>query len=347
MGADQFEYPTTRYSGSKRRVLGFIREHLKPIRFKSVLDVFGGTASVSLMLKREGKCVHYNDLLKFNTLIGRALIQNRCTTVSDDEIDSVVARSRSRSRLISRNFKGMYYLDCENEWLDNAIQNIPNITNPYKRAILTASLFQACLAKRPFNLFHRVNLYMRTNRVKRSFGNKTTWERPFEELIRRYVAEYNAAIFDNGQANRVVGGYDAFECPNGVDLVYLDPPYFAESRSEGTNYLEFYHFLEGISDYHNWERKLNKFGANSVGQYQSPEVANWSKKANMYASFKRLIERFQDNIIVLSYRANGIPDRSAIRDLLKTVKRHVTVHSIPNKYVLSKHETKELLFIAK
>jgi hypothetical protein len=43
----------------------------------------------------------------------------------------------------------------------------------------------------------------------------------------------------------------------------------------------------------------------------------------------------------------ALPDRRTIRDLLKTVKRHVTVHSIPNKYVLSKHETKELLFIAK
>jgi adenine-specific DNA-methyltransferase len=347
MGAHQFEYPTTRYSGSKRRVLGFIFEHLRAIRFKSVLDVFGGTASVSLMLKGEGKCVHYNDLLKFNTLIGRALIENRGTTVSDDEIDSVVACTSSRRRLISRNFKGMYYLDCENEWLDGAIQNISEIRNPYKRAILTSCLFQACLAKRPFNLFHRVNLYIRTNRVKRSFGNKTTWERPFEELLRRYVAEYNAAIFDNGKANRVVGGYDAFECPNGVDLVYLDPPYFGESSTEGTNYLAFYHFLEGIADYRNWERKLTNVGANPARQYQSAEIANWSKKANMYASFKRVIERFQDNIIVLSYRDNGIPDRRTIRDLLKTVKRHVTVHSIPNKYVLSKHETKELLFIAK
>jgi adenine-specific DNA methylase len=111
--------------------------------------------------------------------------------------------------------------------------------------------------------------------------------------------------------------------------------------------LAFYHFLEGIADYRNWERKLTNVGANPARQYQSAEIANWSKKANMYASFKRVIERFQDNIIVLSYRDNGIPDRRTIKDLLKTVKRHVTVHSIPNKYVLSKHETKELLFIAK
>lgn len=349
MDAHQFNYPTTRYSGSKRRLLEFIRYHLKGIHFESVLDVFGGTASVSLMFKRENKRVHYNDLLKFNTLIGRALVENKCTTVSTGEVDSIVTRSKDHPDVISRNFQGVYYLDHENEWLDNAVHNISKVSDQYKQAILAAALFQACLAKRPFNLFHRVNLYIRTSEVQRSFGNKTTWERPFEELFRRYVAEYNAAVMDNGKVNKVVGGYDASQCPNGVDLVYLDPPYYAERAKEGTNYLAFYHFLEGLADYQNWEQKLKMPSpmANPANRRVLPEVESWSKRANMYGSFKDVLEHFQDNTIVLSYRDRGVPDPETIRLLLSVFKRKVTVHSMPNKYVLSKSRGNELLFIAK
>jgi adenine-specific DNA-methyltransferase len=347
MKSATFSYPTTRYSGSKRRLLDFLREHVKEIRFKSVLDVFGGTASVSLMLKRENKRVHYNDLLRFNTLIGQALVENRRTTVSTSEIDAVVGISKDSPDLISRHFQGAYYLDHENQWLDSVVYKITKVTDPYKNALLMAALFQACLAKRPFNLFHRVNLYIRTREVSRSFGNKTTWERPFEELFRRYIAEYNAAVMDNGKANRVVGGYDAFECPNGVDLVYLDPPYYAEHRTQGTNYLEFYHFLERLAHYEDWMSKPNSAGDGIPPDYHSPSIDSWAKRINIYRSFMQIIERFQDNIIVLSYRDHGVPDQETIRLLLRLFKKRVTMYSMPTKYVLSNVPSRELLFIAR
>jgi len=347
MNGSEFVYPTTRYSGSKRRSLGFIREHLKGIRFESALDVFGGTATVSLMLKRDGKRVHYNDLLRFNTLIGRALIENSEALVAESDVDQVLRPARDCPRVISRNFSGMYYLDHENEWLDNVAYNLSLFSNRHKQAILMAALFQACLAKRPFNLFHRTNLNIRTRNVARTFGNKTTWERPFEELFRRYVREYNAAVLDNGQANKVVGGYDAFQCPNGVDLVYLDPPYYSGSRTEGTNYLVFYHFLEGLADYEKWEQNMTSRAVNPARRFISHEIEHWSKRSNMYESFKRVIERFQDNIIVLSYRDHGIPDSDTIRLLLSVFKKRIEVFSLPTKYALSKSATSEILFVAR
>ena len=347
MKDSEFRYPSTRYSGSKRRSLEFIREHLKGIRFESALDVFGGTATVSLMLKRNGKRVHYNDLLRFNTLIGRALIENSRTLVTESDVDQVLQPAKDCPRVISRNFRGMYYLDHENEWLDNVAHNLSTVSNCYKQAILMAALFQASLAKRPFNLFHRTNLNIRTRTVARTFGNKTTWERPFEELFRRYVHEYNVAVLDNGKVNKVIGGYDAFQCPNGVDLVYLDPPYYSGSRTEGTNYLVFYHFLEGLADYDKWEQKVTVRAANPARRVLSKEIEYWSKRGTMYESFKRLIERFQDNIIVLSYRDHGIPDPETIKLLLGVFKKKIDVYSLPTKYALSKSETSEILFVAR
>jgi adenine-specific DNA-methyltransferase len=70
------EFPTTRYRGSKRKILPWICDNLSCLEYESVLDLFGGTGSVSYLFKRMGKKVIYNDHLHFNHLIGKALIEN-------------------------------------------------------------------------------------------------------------------------------------------------------------------------------------------------------------------------------------------------------------------------------
>ena len=67
----------------------------------------------------------------------------------------------------------------------------------HRRALAWFALFQACIAKRPYNLFHRRNLDMRTADVGRTFGNKAAWDRPFEVHFRKYARQANAAVFDN------------------------------------------------------------------------------------------------------------------------------------------------------
>ena len=52
--------PSTRYQGSKLKLLPFIGSHLSDLEFESALDAFGGTGSVSYMLKARGKAVTYN-----------------------------------------------------------------------------------------------------------------------------------------------------------------------------------------------------------------------------------------------------------------------------------------------
>lgn len=345
MEGQNFRYPSTRYSGSKRRFLEWwIWSNVKGIKFESVLDVFGGTGSVSLLFKKHGKKVYYNDLLRFNQIIGTALIENKDTVVTDDDLKNALNfKGNNYPDFIQKNFKGIFYLDRENVWLDKAITNFSKVKNKYKQAILLSALFQACLAKRPFNLFHRSNLYIRTNKVNRSFGNKTTWERPFEDLVKRYVREYNLAVFDNGRENKVVGGYDALNCPNEVNLVYLDPPYFSASSSQGTNYLAFYHFLEGLANYKKWPENIDYL----TSKTKHVEIYNWIKKSKIQDTFTKLIKRFQDNTILLSYQSDGIPSKEEILSILKRFKKKVRVFSKQHKYVLSSKTKEELLFIAR
>jgi len=342
-----FQYPSTRYTGSKRRLVDWIWEHVKDLPFNSVLDAFGGTASVSLLFKRYGKQVFYNDLLKFNQIIGMAVIENDTVRVTSEDIDMVLQSSlNGYPSFIQEEFAGIFFTHEENAWLDKMVASISRVEDKYKKAIFMASLFQACLAKRPFNLFHRANLKVRLASVSRTFGNKTTWERPFPELFSRYVAEYNNAIFSNGQQNKVVGGHDALSAPNGVDLVYLDPPYFSARASRGTNYLAFYHFLEGLSDYENWPARISSNNSAVKRIPDSEEIGHFTRKNEIVVSFAKLLDRFRDNIIVLSYQSNGIPSRNQIEDMLSNLKKEVKVFSRPHRYVLSSQRTEELLFIA-
>lgn len=342
---EDFRYPSTRYSGSKRRLLPWIWENLKDIEFNSVLDIFGGTGSVSLLFKRYGKTVFYNDLMKFNQIIGKAIIENDNVRVSANEIDEALCFEHTDEvNLISENFRGVYFLDDENKWLDNAVQNFLKISDTYKRAIIMASLFQACLAKRPFNLFHRANLYLRTANVERSFGNKTTWERTFPELIKRYALEYSNAVFSNGKKNKVVGGYNATSVNQKADLVYIDPPYFSVKSSQGTNYLDFYHFLEGLADYDNWEEKIDK-GTKTKKIPISDEIQAFTKKHQIYDTFNNLIAKYSAQKIVLSYQDNGIPSKNELIDIFKTHGKEVVIFEKIHRYALSNKKSTELLFV--
>ena len=73
---DISKFPSTRYRGSKRKIIPWLWDSFKELDFTSALDVFGGTTSVSYLLKNMGKAVTYNDYLHFNYLIGLALIEN-------------------------------------------------------------------------------------------------------------------------------------------------------------------------------------------------------------------------------------------------------------------------------
>ena len=67
------KYPTTRYQGSKRRYTDKLFHNLSQLNYDSVLDVFGGTGTMSYGFKRLGKQVTFNDILSSNYHVGPLL----------------------------------------------------------------------------------------------------------------------------------------------------------------------------------------------------------------------------------------------------------------------------------
>jgi len=337
-------FPSTRYQGSKAKLADWIWGQIADLNFATCLDVFGGTGSVAYRLKQAGKAVTYNDILKFNYHIGVALVANNIARLDAQDIEAILG---CRSQIcyptfVQDNFHDVYFTDVENAWLDQTITNIGQIGDPARYSLAFFALCQACIVKRPYNLFHRKNLYVRFADVERSFGNKTSWDRPFEEWFRIFAEEANQAVFDNGRLNQAYN-LNAVEVPGDFDLVYVDTPYIPKS-GVGVDYLDFYHFLEGLALYGEWDRQIDR---HSKHLRFIPRPNEWTDKSRIHAAFDRLFGRFQNSILVVSYRSDGIPSIDELVEILRRYKSKVQVERYGQyKYALSTNgKSEEVLLI--
>ena len=342
-GRHHKKLPTTRYVGSKAKIVDWIWKNIEDSEFCTFLDALGGTGIVGYYAKMNNKCVVYNDYLKFNYYIGLAIIENDSTRLSRDDIAFLLRRNNNIDypTFIQSNFADIYFTDKENKWLDMIIRNICELENEYKKALAYYALFQSCIAKRPFNLFHRKNLYLRFAKVKRNFGNKATWDKSFPEHFINYAREANSLVFSNKKKNRSLN-LDVFDINESFDLVYIDTPYFSAHSNIGVDYHSWYHFLEGIVNYNDWGRLIYN---RSKHKRMKKRSCVWTNKKEIHSAFDRLFRLFRDSILVVSYRSEGIPNREEMISLLEKYKDRVVIREKEFKYVLSKNHSHELLFI--
>lgn len=358
--------PKTRYQGSKRKLLSWIDACIGDRPVSSALDLMSGTASVAYYFKAKGWKVASNDYLRCNYLTAAALVENSAVTLSNADIEFLLSDPPDDSayRFIRRTFQGYFFTPSENAWVDRRIARIEQLggfykgnTLKYKRALAFHALSQAALMKRPFNLFHRRNLNLRINQAERSFGNKTTWDTPFHILFRRLCKDANEAVFSNGMTNRAYNKpAERLQLREHFDLVYLDPPYFAEGRERArSDYRLLYHFLEGMARYRDWpnlvDQEDTRLALRRNYNRTSPFRCTPAELNDVLLDwFRSILARWKDAILVLSYKSPGIPSARSLRQLMLEYKPKVTVHRKPYTYALSKknglpRENIELLIV--
>lgn len=339
-------FPSTRYYGSKRRLLAWIHSHLSTIRFNTVLDAFGGTGSVSLLFKAMRKQVTYHDGFSFNEDIGRTVLADQPSLRRVDVVELLDA-VRPRTGVVSEHFSGIFFNDEENAWLDGFANLLTTqVCPPEGRALLRYLIYQACVKKRPFNLFHRANLKLRTNQtVQRSFGNAVTWERSFthhalqayDELVHNGpVLGGSVSVLPSGNAEDVATGYD---------LVYIDPPYVGvQDRYNRDDYWRRYHFLEGLARYEQWGSLIDL--SSDIRLFAPPPwFAEWARTRTFKDRLFSFIDAHRHSIVVLSYVSAAFPSESEIMARFEARFPRVSVHSAEHTHALSKVRKRELLFI--
>lgn len=339
--------PTTRYYGSKRKLVDAIWNALEEngVEFDSVLDLFGGTGIVSYFMLVQGKNVVYNDIMSFNCQIAHALMNSVPGCLSHQDIPNLFIENPNRNYLhhIEEEFDGIYYLRDENRTIDIVRQNIDYLPIEQQASALYL-LFQSCLIKRPFNLFHRNNLNLRLNHKNSNFGNAVTWERSFVDLFERFLSELHRCQMNGEGYIRVMNG-SALQCEAHADLVYIDPPYFP-SNSSNVSYHSRYHFLEGLMHYADIPQLINHQKKNNeLVCGLNPE---FELKNRFLQDLDDLLANHEDSVVALSYNTDGYPSVAELCHVVARHKDNVRVCYLGNySYALNRHNDgrQEILII--
>lgn len=340
------QFPSTRYYGSKRRLLPWMYGHLGRLRFETALDAFGGTGSVSFLFQAMNKKVTYHDGFRFNEDVARSVLA-LAPALARADIEKMLAETRPRSGVISQQFKGIFFKDEENAWLDGFFLSINDvIQSNYEISLLRYLIYQACLKKRPFNLFHRANLSLRTNgSVERSFGNAATWERSFRHHAMQAYDELAQVSEKGRKPATILPAGDASDIRPGYDLVYIDPPYInREERYNRDDYWRRYHFLEGLARYDQWAALIDPASDIRLPA-RSPWFAAWGRKGTFRDRLFSFIDSHRHSTVALSYVSDAVPTEAELLSHFEARFAQVSVHSAAHHHALSKSSKRELLFI--
>ena len=333
--------PNTRYYGSKRRLLPWLFRVLERYQYSTVLDLFGGTGTVSLLFQRMNKEVTYNDALACNAICADALLNSSKSPQLICQAKDFIFSVTESIGLISKEFEGLYFLESENRWLDGFLAKYEEQTNRDLRNLVFYGVSQAALMKRPFNLFHRANLNIRTAKVSRSFGNSSTWEKTFQELSIRAI--YDIQQCDSLNKVRVLPSIDASLVPSGFDLVYIDPPY-VNSSGHTEDYMLRYHFLEGLTNPLSWKSRIDY--KKKTKRIHSPNhIRKWSSVLQVAKLFCEILENHKDSIVVLSYVEGAAPSLNEILCMFKKRFRKVDVFERTHFHSMSKSKKTELIIV--
>lgn len=329
-------FPSTRFMGSKSKIVGSIWPLLADLDFTSVADLFSGSGVVSYMFKAQGKQVFSNDHMSMAHCYAQAMIENSHETLSDDLVDELVVPHANQSSFVQDTFRGLYFTDDENFLIDTIRANIEELENKYDRSIAMTALIRACMKKRPRGIFTYTGMRYNDGRA----DLRKTMETQFREAVR----QVNAAVFSNGKECSATLG-DALEFDRRADLVYLDPPYY--SPTSDNQYVRRYHFVEGLA--RSWRgveiqdhTKTKKFRS-----YPTP----FSTYEGSVQAFRTIFERYKQSIIVVSYSSNSLPTKEELFDILHEYKKSVAVYPIDHRYSFGTKKTtpknvvKEYIFI--
>lgn len=312
------KFPKPQYLGAKYIHGDWIAQHI-PEHVKVVLDAFSGSQSIAFLCKKMGKSVITNDLLTFNSQIGKALIENKTEILTQEDIETLFAENSDPKTfsLMEDLFTDIFFVREETVFLDSFRSHINELENDYKKALAYSIINRAMTRKVTMGHFaHTQALIYAANpdRVKRN----RSLIRPLKEIFLELINEYNSAVFDNLKECRAYNDniLDLLPELSNVDLAYFDPPY-CDSHAD---YQGFYHLLETFTNY--WK---DKNFVNGTKRYSPKKQSGFETKKEILGSFRTLFELSKDiPYWLISYNDRSYPDINTIVDMI-TPYRNVNV----------------------
>lgn len=320
-----------KYTGSKREILPALLELIKPLNVKTVLDGFSGTTRVSQALKQAGYTVYANDIADWSKVFGECYLLNRKPASYYLPIIECLNKLPGKYGWFSENYGGepnggsaMQKDGRKRIWqlhntkkLDAIREEIDKIAkDDIEKSVLLTSLIIA-MDKVDSSVGHQVS-YLR-KWAPRAY-NTMKMEVPRLIIDDKHHQVYQKDIFD--LANDIE-----------VDLAYYDPPYGSSNElmpPSRVRYASYYHIWKTIclNDKPKLVGVANR--REDVGDTVSGSIFEEFRKNNegqymVIEAIERLIKNTPAKYVVLSYNNNGRATLQAIKEILKNLKKKVSI----------------------
>lgn len=316
------KFPQPQYLGAKHLLGSWITQFI-PSEANTVLDAFSGSQSIAFLCKQLGFSVITNDFLKFNSEIGKALIENKNIYLTSDDLEQLFSANTNPTEynLIESIYTNVFFTREDAKFLDNYRSNITQLDNEYKKALAIVIANRAMTRKVTMGHFahtQALNYAANPDRIKRN----RSLIRPVKSLISDLLDDYNNAVFDNEKDCKAYNEniLDLLPELKGIDVVYFDPPYC----NSHADYQAFYHLLETFTMY--WKHK--EF-INGTKRYSPKKYSGFDLKKDVIKNFQLLFEMSKDiPLWLISYNNRSYPDIQTLVSLIKPY-RKVLVHEKP------------------
>ena len=336
------------YIGNKRKLIPFLIETIDKhgIEYNSVLDLFSGSAFVSMAFKMLDKRVIANDLLTCSYLNSVAFVENRDVSLTEEDKMYLFSGTKKIDSFIGDKYKN--YLN-ENE--------VSIILNYYDRLVsrwgghygcMKASLaivymqnyiIENCFVGGRLNSGQILAKYEHRIAHQRNKGNSMFFNgRDFSYSDMRWT---NPIYPTDGHIHECynMDAVDLLKIPPCVDLVYIDPPYGGSQSDYGFMYAL---FEELIYNRPYEEIEKERFGAN-----------RFINKTNYKDNFDELMRgcSHMPNIMI-SYNDTSWGTIEEILEVVKKYRDDVVVEEFDYSYNYRNQDkndkkTKEYVIVAK
>ena len=334
------KFPMPQYLGSKTKYIEHILKYI-PSGVDSILDAFSGSGIVSYAFKQKNYRTLSNDLLSYNAIITKALVENQHIKLTDEDIEMLLSDNPLKENFIEKEFTDLYYTKDECIFLDNLHSNILKLENEYKRALAFASIGRTLIRKILFAYF----CYTKAIEYRK---DEKRWKRnpvinsDIKVLFRNYITEYNNAVINNKKDNisfntNILLSANTFD----VDLVYMDPPYGGTHADYGS----YYHFIETYINYWKDETLFN-----TTKQPKNKLTKSKFATKDVVPAFEELFEKFKNiKYWMISYNSNANPKKDKFVEMIQKYKQNIDIKEISlsnnNGGMGLRKDSKEYLFI--
>lgn len=330
-----------KYTGSKREILPVLLELIRPLNIKTVLDGFSGTTRVSQALKQAGYTVCANDIADWSKVFGECYLLNRKPASYYLPIIEHLNNLPGKYGWFSENYGGepnggsalqpdgrkrIWQLHNTKK-LDAIRDEIDKITkDEIEKSVLLTSLIIA-MDKVDSSVGHQVSYLKKW--APRAY-NTMKMEVPRLIIDDSEHQVYQKDIFDLVNDISARGG---FAFGGEVDLAYYDPPYGSSNElmpPSRVRYASYYHLWKTIC----LNDKPKLVGAanrrEDVGDTISGSIFEEFRKNDkgqyiVIEAIEKLIKNTTAKYVVLSYNNNGRATFEAIKEILKDLKKKISI----------------------